>query len=190
MADSEASLDEQLELKKRARRRLVGATALVLLAAIVLPMVMDREPRPVNPDIQIRIPSQDGNSGFAAHVAPAKPAATPLPPVTPAAEPAAAAAVDAKPEAKTETPLAKEVSKATVPVTAPNPAPEKAIEKPVTKPADKPVAAKPAMDKPAEKAQAKPVEKVADKKADEARAADALSGGTAEQWVIQLGAYK
>ncbi|HHW63868.1 MAG TPA: SPOR domain-containing protein, partial [Rhodocyclaceae bacterium] len=30
---------ENLEIKKRARRRLVGAVALALLAAVVLPMV-------------------------------------------------------------------------------------------------------------------------------------------------------
>ena len=55
MAESE----NQLELKKRARRRLVGAVALALTAAIVLPMVMDHEPKPLTQDIQIRIPSQD-----------------------------------------------------------------------------------------------------------------------------------
>ena len=86
MAESDASLDEQLALKKRARRRLVGAAALALLAAIVLPMVMDHEPRPANQDIQVRIPSQDAPAGFAAKVLPAKPAATPLPPMEPAAE--------------------------------------------------------------------------------------------------------
>lgn len=55
MAESEI----QLELKKRARRRLVGAVALALTAVIVLPMVMDHEPKPLTQDIQIRIPSQD-----------------------------------------------------------------------------------------------------------------------------------
>jgi DedD protein len=55
MAESE----NQLELKKRARRRLVGSVALALTAAIVLPMVMDHEPKPLTQDIQIRIPSQE-----------------------------------------------------------------------------------------------------------------------------------
>lgn len=174
MADSEASIDEQTELKKRARRRLVGASALVLLAAVVLPMVMDHEPRPVNQDIQVRIPSQDGgNAGFASKILPAKPVATPLPPV---------AAAEPKPEAKPESPAPTPVKPA-----------EKPAEKAVEKPAEKAVAAKPA-DKPVEK----PAEKVADKspeskpaaeqKAPEAKAADASAG--AEQWVIQLGAYK
>lgn len=51
--------DEELQLKKRARRRLVGAVALVLLAVVFLPMVLDKEPKPVGQDIAIRIPSQE-----------------------------------------------------------------------------------------------------------------------------------
>ena len=54
-----ADKDPQLEFKKRARRRLVGAIALALLAAIVLPIVMDQEHKPSNQDIQIRIPGRD-----------------------------------------------------------------------------------------------------------------------------------
>lgn len=73
--------DAQLELKKRARRRLVGATALALLAAIVLPMVMDQAPRQPVQDIQIRIPAQDAGT-FTSRILPVKPetATTPLPP--------------------------------------------------------------------------------------------------------------
>lgn len=50
---------DKLEIKKRARRRLVGAAALALLAAIVLPMAMDQEPQQSSPDIQISIPDRD-----------------------------------------------------------------------------------------------------------------------------------
>jgi DedD protein len=46
-------------LKRRGRRRLVGAIALVLLAVIVLPMVFDREPGPVAPPVSVRIPGED-----------------------------------------------------------------------------------------------------------------------------------
>jgi DedD protein len=46
-------------LKRRGRRRLVGAVALVLLAVIVLPMVFDPEPRPALPPVSIRIPGED-----------------------------------------------------------------------------------------------------------------------------------
>src|SRR5690606_36506816 len=50
------------ELRRRARRRLLGAIAMVLVAVIVLPMVLDSEPAPLPDDIAIRIPSQ--NSPF------------------------------------------------------------------------------------------------------------------------------
>jgi DedD protein len=51
--------DEATELRRRARRRLVGAIALVVLAVIVLPIIFDKEPKPVNQDIVIQIPSQN-----------------------------------------------------------------------------------------------------------------------------------
>jgi len=45
-------------LKRRGRRRLVGAIALVLLAVIVLPWIFDQQPRQT-PPVSVRIPSQD-----------------------------------------------------------------------------------------------------------------------------------
>jgi DedD protein len=51
--------DPVLPEKKRARRRLVGAIALVLAAVVGLPMVFDSEPKPVADDITIQIPSKD-----------------------------------------------------------------------------------------------------------------------------------
>jgi DedD protein len=54
-----APADDATQLKKRARRRLIGAVALAMLAAIVLPMVMDHQPAPSLRDIQVRIPSPD-----------------------------------------------------------------------------------------------------------------------------------
>lgn len=53
------ALDPVLPEKKRARRRLIGAVALVLAAVIGLPMVLDSEPRPLADDIAIQIPSKD-----------------------------------------------------------------------------------------------------------------------------------
>lgn len=50
-------------LKRRSRRRLIGAIALVLLAVIVLPMVFDSEPRGSGTPVQIRIPGE-GEGGF------------------------------------------------------------------------------------------------------------------------------
>ena len=59
---SMANDDPQTDLKKRARRRLVGAAALALLAIIVLPMIMDPEIEPAGDDIQVRIPSQESDT--------------------------------------------------------------------------------------------------------------------------------
>src|SRR5690606_13792625 len=56
-------LDEQeIQFKKRARRRLVGAIALVLLMVTILPMVLDDKSANLSQqEITISIPSQDGD---------------------------------------------------------------------------------------------------------------------------------
>jgi DedD protein len=51
--------DEELQLKKRARRRLVGAIVLVSAVAVILPMVLDSEPKSVNKNVDIQIPPSD-----------------------------------------------------------------------------------------------------------------------------------
>lgn len=51
--------DPVLPEKKRARRRLIGAVALVLAAVVGLPMLLDSEPKPVADDIAIQIPSKE-----------------------------------------------------------------------------------------------------------------------------------
>ena len=68
MADNE----DVNTLKRRGRRRLVGAIALVLLAVIVLPMVFDSEPRVTPPPVSVRVPSED-ESGFTPKVTPKAP---------------------------------------------------------------------------------------------------------------------
>lgn len=52
-------VDPVLPEKKRARRRLVGAVALVLAFVIGLPMVLDSEPKSLPDDVTIEIPSKD-----------------------------------------------------------------------------------------------------------------------------------
>ena len=165
MAEQDTSPDADLQLKKRARRRLVGAAALALFAVIVLPMVMDREPRPLSQDIQVRIPSQD-STGLAAKVLPGKPAATPMAAPEPVAEPKTD--IKAKPEpAAVTSAVVPAVANAVAPMAAP----------PAAKPAEKAAT-------PEKKAVA--AEKPAAKKAAEAKSATDASG----QWVVQLGAYK
>ncbi|AXL50575.1 sporulation protein [Paraburkholderia caffeinilytica] len=51
-------LDPTLPEKQRARRRLVGAVALVVAAVVILPMVLDSHPKPVTDDISIDIPNR------------------------------------------------------------------------------------------------------------------------------------
>jgi DedD protein len=74
-----SAVDPVLPEKKRARRRLVGAIALVLAAVIGLPMILDSEPKPLANDIAVQIPSKDkrvnGNRSVAPVVADAQIAA-------------------------------------------------------------------------------------------------------------------
>jgi len=65
-------------LKRRGRRRLVGAVALVLAAVIVLPMVFDPEPKPTASSVSVRIPGE----GEAPFMPRPPPKAVPKPPAT------------------------------------------------------------------------------------------------------------
>lgn len=47
------------ELRRKARRRLVGAIVLALAAAIIVPMLLENEPRPLGDDVSVQIPSKD-----------------------------------------------------------------------------------------------------------------------------------
>ena len=195
--------DVQLQIKKRARRRLVGAVAFVSVVAVVLPLVMDHEPRPPVQDIEIRIPGQDEKPfapKFEVAAQPEKPAEKPV--EKPARSPADSARgvapeAPAKPAAKpadTAQPTAR-VVEVVRDGTAEKPAgkPDKATEKVLDKVAEKP-AAKP--EKPAEKPVAKPAEKPAEKPAskdDEAKRAAAILAGQGDakssEFVVLIGAF-
>lgn len=58
-ARAEGNAEAALPERKRARRRLIGALALVLAAVIGLPMILDSEPQSVRSDIAIEIPSKE-----------------------------------------------------------------------------------------------------------------------------------
>jgi len=47
------------DARKRARRRLVGAIVLALAAAVVVPVFLESDPKPLGPDVQIQIPAVD-----------------------------------------------------------------------------------------------------------------------------------
>jgi DedD protein len=129
--------DEELQLKRRARRRLIGAIVLVAGIVVVLPMVLDTEPRPVSQNISIRIPSTESDT-FKAKVAPA-PAAKERDskPATAQAEGQPAAAASASQE--------KEVPKPAAPPEPAQPAKPAAAKPPAKAPAKAPArTAKPA----------------------------------------------
>jgi DedD protein len=186
MADN----DSQIDLKKRARRRLVGSAALALAAAIVLPMVMDHEPRLPSQDVQIRIPSQEG-SNFTSRVITGKAPAPSQPVAGVVAEETAAPEVD-------ETIIRRRSQDADVPspVFKPGeellpPSPKKAeVVKPEPKPEPKKVEAKPEL-KP------DPKHKQKEKAQAEAERAKALLSGSSSKeasasghHVVMLGAYR
>lgn len=57
MADVQS--DAVDDLKRRARRRLVGAVVLALAAAVILPLFLESDPQPLLKDVQIDIPPVD-----------------------------------------------------------------------------------------------------------------------------------
>ena len=123
--------DEELQLKKRARRRLVGAVVLVTAVAVILPMVLDSEPRPVNQNVDIQIPSPDSGefkpkAGAPPTAAPESSTAKVTPKSTPAPEAPSSSAANNPPAP------AKPVTAApAAAVSEPAPAPSaKALPKP------------------------------------------------------------
>lgn len=105
---STASL-EASDIRRRGRRRLIGAIALVMLLVVFVPMILDSEPRPARHAPALEIPSRDN----------APPLPEPAPPTRAPPTPAPAAPappVGAKPQA--EAPKAALVE----PVVAPAPA--------------------------------------------------------------------
>jgi DedD protein len=188
-------LDPTLPEKQRARRRLVGAIAMVVAAVVVLPMVLDSHPKPVTDDISIDIPSRPAPK-LAKHeidtqagVAPDNPtpdaalAASSLAPAAQApskdtrrADANAASASAAKPATKPQAP-------AVAANTAPTPAPATSTAPAVT--------AKPTS-KPATRSNATAAAPSADEN-NVAASADANSGTPASppgnRFAVQLGAF-
>jgi len=122
--------DEELQLKLRARRRLIGAIVLVTAMVVVLPMVLDTEPGPVSQDITVQIPSTDAGA-FTTKVAP-----PPAPKIaeTKAAKPQAEEKIAAAPEPAKEKPKPAVTPEAAKPAKAPAKPAAKTV-KPASKPA-------------------------------------------------------
>src|SRR5688572_18519067 len=91
---AKATTDEQTQLRRRARRRLIGAIALAIVIAVVLPWVLEGEPQQPEQDVSIQIPSLD-STPFEPKGVPAAPDTATKPdtdaaPAAPALPPAAA----------------------------------------------------------------------------------------------------
>ena len=111
---------EASEIRRRGRRRLVGAIAIVVLLVVFVPMILDSGPRPTANEPVLAIPPKDN--------------APPLPSPAPAktAEPAAPSHAPAPPPKTSMTPAPAAPSKASV---APAPAPPKAVARATSPPA-------------------------------------------------------
>lgn len=55
---------EEQNIKSRARRRLIGAIVFALAVVVILPMLLDSEPKITGTDIELRIPASDSAGEF------------------------------------------------------------------------------------------------------------------------------
>ncbi len=138
-----ADTQSQEALRVRARRRLIGAVALVLLGVIVFPLVFESKPKPVPSNIQLDIPSQSKAPALAppASVPAAAAASAPMsserPPATSAAHVVVPPPSATVPAVVRATPTASVPTRPVV-AAAPAPAPEPVPQQPT--PTPRPVA--------------------------------------------------
>lgn len=104
---------EASEIRRRGRRRLIGAVAIAVLLVVFVPMILDSEPRPARNTPSLEIPSKD--------TAPALPPPAPSPspakvPSTTSVEPPATASVPARQAAPAPSAPAAAQAKPTAPV--------------------------------------------------------------------------
>ncbi|MDH4284480.1 MAG: SPOR domain-containing protein [Gallionellaceae bacterium] len=132
-------MNDEANLKRSARRRLIGAVALTTAVVVLLPLLLDSEPKPTGQNIELRIPNKDKAGEFTPKINiphPGSPAAAvpaPPPPV-PASAPAVAAPAITAPAAASQVAAAPQA--ATTPHTAESKEPAKA--KPAEQPASSP----------------------------------------------------
>ena len=160
--------DDEIQLRKRARRRLVGAIALVLVVVVVLPWLVDDEPPPQLKNVDISIPPVDS-------------ADRKFPPAAPVGEPLAAAPGEAAAPAPEATIAPPAESAPPTPREAATPAPASQPDAVASAKSDvAPLSpkAKPVVETPAEpKPDAKPVSTPESKPA------------TAKGFIMQIGAF-
>lgn len=167
MSDTRPVTPETIEVKRRGRHRLIGAITLAVLAVVIIPMVLDSEPRKVAKQLSLSIPDKDGQPALAA----------PAPETT-------------KPAAEAPKPAPEESSQATNPEAKPEQAASKAPAKAVVAVAVEPKQVEAKSEPKAPKAEpkvspAKPAEKSTDKPDVKSEKPAAKMEGFA----IQLGAF-
>lgn len=198
-----APLDPALPEKKRARRRLMGAVALLGIAAVAMSLVFDREPKQVQEELKVQLPARDTNV-VAPMASPPSAGPSASGTVAPMKEPPGDLAKDkaiatpsskpeaAKPEVRKPEPAPPDMAKSDAKVTA-TPSDksgdnskqkaEAAAPKPEVKPAAK-SADKPS-EKSAEKITGKGTEKTGEKTPEKAPEKAAVKG----RYAVQLGAF-
>lgn len=164
------SSPEASEIRRRGRRRLLGAVTLVLLVVVFVPMFLDSEPRPTRSDPSLVIPPQEK----------APPLPPPVPAATPAPAPQASAPAPAPTQAPAQSPTPSAPAQAPAPAaTAAPSAPAPAAAQVEVAPAKKPEAATAKKPEPAPAAEpAKPA-------STKAPAAPKLEG-----FAVQVGAFR
>lgn len=161
-------------LRVRARRRLIGAAVLVVLAVIALPQVFESQPRPLDTSIAIVLPRKDS-------VAPVQAPVPPVPVQAPLPEP---------PDAVPQTPPQAPPPVAATPAIAP-PAPVPPIAVPAPQPAvDNAAAEKAARDKAARDKAERADRLAADRAAAEKMAADKAAAAERAAAVAKAAADK
>ena len=171
MAAAAPNIDEPQradQLRRRANRRLLGASVLLLIAIVAVPMFLEREPPPLPDNVDVRIPPVEGTK-FDPKFPDSKKAATDKPAeIASISEPTGAQAGAPAVAAPSSNPAATAAAPAAaVAAAVPDKAPAKMVAgtlpaKPAIAPAVPPAAK--AVEKPAEKAAAKAAEKAPAKK--------------------------
>jgi len=106
--------DEQLEIRRKGRQRLIGAVALALLAVVFLPMLLDPEPRRERAEPMLAIPPREGVPPLPAAPVPAPaPSRAEAPKTEPAQAPLPASAQ--APVGSAESPATSEARKTVEP---------------------------------------------------------------------------
>ena len=177
-SEAQEPLDPALPEKRRARRRLIGATALVLAAIIGLPMIFDSEPKPFSDEIAIQIPARDAPA--TRQSAPSLPPLELSPPTNrvvekPSAPIAPAAPIAAVPAPKIDTPAPVVKNNVAEPVQAEKEVKKEVAPKESSKEKTKEITKEKASDKTNDKANDKSKDKSKDKasnKTDSAKQSD------------------